>query len=107
MILWHHDDDQYACATLEVALEVSDLPCAGRRVEVKQYLIDEKHSNSHTAWRELGAPQDPSPEDVEAIRKRSMLELVHEEGLESCPSSLSSRVRLACPGALLTLVTPV
>lgn len=106
-ILWHHDDNQYARATLELALEVRDLPFAGRPVEIKQYLIDEKHSNSHTAWRELGASQDPSPEDVEAIRKRSMLEVVHEEGLESCPSSLSSRVSLACPGALLTVVAPV
>ena len=107
VVVWHHNDDQYARGMNEVELEVRDLPCAGRHVQVTQYLIDEHHSNSHTAWRALGAPQDPSPEDVEATRRRSSLEVVHDEKLESCPSSLSFQVSLKCPGAMLVRVTPI
>ena len=105
-ILWHHNDDQYARGTNEVELEVRDLPCAGRHVQVTQYLIDEQHSNSHSVWLALGAPQDPTPEDVEAIKRRSSLEVVHDQGLENCPGSLTFQVSLKCPGALLVKVTP-
>ncbi|HTT88790.1 MAG TPA: hypothetical protein VMF65_04490, partial [Acidimicrobiales bacterium] len=106
-IVWHHSDDQYVRGMKEVELEVRNLPCAGRHVQVTQYLIDEHHSNSHNAWRALGAPQDPTPEDVETIQRRSSLEVVHDEGLENCPGSLTLRVSLKCPGALLVKVTPV
>ena len=105
-IVWHHNDDQYVRGTNEVELEVRDLPCAGRHVQVTQHLIDEQHSNSHSVWLALGAPQDPTPEDVEAIQRRSSLEVVHDEGLESCPGSLTFQVSLKCPGALLVKVTP-
>lgn len=105
-IIWHHDDNQYFRGTKQVELEVRNLPCACRRVVVKHYLIDEAHSNSHTAWQQLGAPQDPNPDDVEAIRDRSVLEVVYEQRLEKCPSSLTFRIALRCPGALLCLVTP-
>ena len=105
VILWHHNDDQYVRGVNEVELDVRDLPCVGRQVQVKQYLIDEDHSNSHTAWRALGAPQAPTPEDVEAMKARSSLELVHDERLESCPGSLTFQVSLKCPAALLLQVT--
>jgi xylan 1,4-beta-xylosidase len=107
VVVWHHNDDQYVRGMNEVELEVRDLPCAGRHVQVTQYLIDEHHSNSHTAWLGLGAPQDPSPEDVEATRRRSSLEVVHDEKLESCPNSLTFQVSLKCPGAMLVRVTSI
>lgn len=106
-ILWHHNDNQYTRGTSEVELEVRDLTCAGRHVHLRQYLIDARHSNSHNAWHAVGAPQDPSPEDVEALRSRSSLEVVHDDKLESCPSSLTVQVSLECPAALLVQVTPI
>jgi xylan 1,4-beta-xylosidase len=106
-IVWHHNDDQYARGTSDVEVELRDLPCAGRSVQVTQYLVDAGHSNSHSAWQALGAPQGPNPEDVEAIRGRSSLEVVHEEKLGECPSSLAFQVSLQCPAALLVRVSPV
>lgn len=107
LIVWHHSDDQYERGTNDVEMEVRDVPCAGGPVQITQYLIDENHSNSHTAWRALGAPQNPTPEDIEAIQRHSSLEVIHQEKVESCPSSLSFQTSLRCPGALLVQVARI
>lgn len=105
-IVWHHEDDQYAHPVGEAHLEVRDLPCAGRPVQVREYLIDHQHSNSHTAWRELGAPQAPDAGQVRTILARSSLELLREDKLDSCPSSLSRDMTLRCPAAWLVEIVP-
>ena len=33
-------------------------------VLLKHYRIDERHSNAYTAWKELGSPQNPTPEQM-------------------------------------------
>ncbi len=106
VIVWHHNDDQYVHGECHVEVEIADLPCAGRPVRVTEYLIDAEHSNSHSAWRALGAPQDPSREEVEAIKARASLEPVHEETLENCPESLARQMTLRCPAAALIEVAP-
>jgi xylan 1,4-beta-xylosidase len=75
-------------------------------VRVTEYLIDAEHSNSYSAWRALGAPQDPSREELEAIKARSSLEPVRDETLESCPESLARQITLRCPAAALIEVAP-
>ena len=39
-----------------------DLPANAERVLLRHYRIDEGHSNSYTVWKQLGSPQDPTPE---------------------------------------------
>jgi xylan 1,4-beta-xylosidase len=105
-IVWHHNDDQYVRGTKPLELVARDLPCVGRPVQVTHYLLDAEHSNSHTAWLELGGSQHPTPEDVSSIKQRSSLDVVYDERLDPCPGSLSFHVSLRCPAALLVKVTP-
>ncbi|HTC70017.1 MAG TPA: hypothetical protein VK662_10650 [Acidothermaceae bacterium] len=105
-IVWHHNDDQYVHGASQVGLEFNGLPCAGRAVLWREYLIDAQHSNSHTAWLELGSPQYPSAMEIETIRSRASLEMVREETLDPCPSSLRREVILPCPAALLIEIVP-
>lgn len=106
VIVWHHDDNQYAHPRASAQLVVHDLPCAARPVRVREYLIDHQHSNSHTAWREMGAPQDPDATQISAVRARSSLEMVREDTLDSCPLSLSRDMTLSCPAAWLLEIVP-
>jgi len=105
-IVWHHNDDQYARGASQVEVEFSGLPCMGRTVCLREYLIDAQHSNSHTAWTELSSPQYPSAGEIEMIRSRASLEMVREEMLDVCPDSLRREVALPCPAAVLIEIAP-
>ena len=74
ILVWRHTDDQYAAdpATARVDLEVNGLDSGPWTVQ--HFRIDHSHSNSHTIWQELGAPQDPTPEQLAAITARQGLE---------------------------------
>ena len=82
-------------------VEFSGLRFMGHAVRLREYLVDGRHSNSHTAWLELGSPQYPSASEIETIRNRASLEMVREETLDVCPGSLRREVTLRCPAAVL------
>ncbi len=46
------------------------------QVTLKHWRIDEEHSNSYTAFKELGSPGLPNPLEVDAIKNRMDLELL-------------------------------
>src|ERR1700752_3652309 len=75
VLVWRHADDQYATAARDTAVTVrlEPRPFAGN-VRGSHWRIDSAHSNSHTAWRELGGPQDPSPDELASIEARQGLE---------------------------------
>ncbi len=81
VLAWRHADDQYATDTGETAvtLRVERLPFEGGRVRLRHWRIDGRHSNSHAAWTELGAPQDPSEPQLRSIKERQGLELFEPE----------------------------
>jgi xylan 1,4-beta-xylosidase len=46
------------------------------RVLVEHFRIDERHSNAFTAWKEMGSPQNPSPEQYARLESAGRLELL-------------------------------
>lgn len=69
VLAWnYHDDDLPALLdTAKVAVTIVGLPNAARRVLLHRYSIDETHSNSWTAWKKMGSPQQPSPEQYAVL----------------------------------------
>jgi xylan 1,4-beta-xylosidase len=53
---------------------IRSLPKAARRVQLLHYRIDGTHSNAYTAWKPKGSSQNPTTEQLAALK--------HEEGLE-------------------------
>jgi xylan 1,4-beta-xylosidase len=105
-IVWHHNDDQYVHGMSQVEVEVNGLPWVGRPIRWREYVIDALHSNSHTAWLELGSPQCPSASEIDTIRSRASLEMVRDETLDVCPASLRREIALPCPAATLIEIVP-
>jgi xylan 1,4-beta-xylosidase len=81
VLAWRHADDQYLTHSGEtdVTLRVERLPFEGRRVRLRHWRVDAQHSNSHTAWRQLDGPQDPTDAQLRAIKERQGLELCEPE----------------------------
>ena len=49
-----------------------------RRTRSAHYRIDADHSNAHTVWKSLESPQDPTDEELTAIKARQGLEALAE-----------------------------
>ena len=74
---------------------------------MSHWRIDGAHSNSHAAWRALGAPQDPSAADLRAIEARQRLERVEPDRTEPVQDgALTLRIALPLPGVSLIEVRP-
>ena len=76
VMVWHYHDDDLAGPVAEVTLEVRGLPQGLQRALLHHYRIDGEHSNSYAAWKRLGSPQKPSPEQYRELERSAQLALL-------------------------------
>ena len=74
-MVWNYHDDDIAGPDAPVALLITGLPAAAERVLLRYYRIDSDHSNAFSAWKKLGSPQNPSPEQYAQLDAAGQLEL--------------------------------
>jgi len=101
--IWNYHDDDVDAPPVEIDLAIANLPAGAKRVLLRHYRIDRDHSNSYTAWKQLGSPQNPTPEQYATLESAGQLQL-----LES-PRWASSRegaihVRFALPREAISLI---
>lgn len=72
LVYCHHDDWDYQ-ETVNVSLELENLPMEGP-VLIRHYRIDREHSNACAEWERLGRPDWPDSRQRAAILARSGLE---------------------------------
>ena len=108
VLVWRHADDQYAADSraTAVTLKLEHLPFRGE-ARLSHWRIDAAHSNSHTAWRALGGPQDPSERELAAIRERQELErLEPDRSLTVRDGAASVQIALPLPSVSLLEIRP-
>jgi xylan 1,4-beta-xylosidase len=76
VMAWNYHDDDLAASPAEAKVEVSGLGGANRRVLMYEYAIDESHSNAWTAWKKMGSPQQPLPEQYAQLEQAGQLQQV-------------------------------
>jgi len=79
VVIWNFDENAKKSGVARVLLEVRSLPTGFKKVSVERFQIDREHSNSYSAWKKLGAPQDPTPEQVKYIQENESLKLVETQ----------------------------
>ena len=57
-------------------LEIAGVPTAAARVLLRHYRIDEAHSNAWTAWKAMGSPRHPMPEEYARLEASGQLQLL-------------------------------
>ncbi|MBS1857480.1 MAG: beta-xylosidase [Acidobacteria bacterium] len=72
-LVWNYHDDELPAAPASVRLSLDGLPA---RVLVQHYRIDDEHSNAYTAWKPMGSPQQPAPEQYRQLEAAGQLELL-------------------------------
>jgi len=74
VLTWNYHDDDVLAPDANVQLNVAGIPDAARRVLLRHYRIDETHSNAWTAWKIMGSPQHPTPEQYTALEAAGQLQ---------------------------------
>jgi xylan 1,4-beta-xylosidase len=86
ILVWHYHDDDLPGPDAAVDLTLSGLPIANGVAQLTHLRIDENHSNAFTAWKRIGSPQTPTPEQyaqLEAAGKLSQIEAPATVAIES------------------------
>jgi xylan 1,4-beta-xylosidase len=76
ILVWHHHDDDVPGPAAEVELTLSILPTKDGPVLLEHFRIDRDHSNAYEAWRRMGSPQPPTPEQRADLERASDLALL-------------------------------
>jgi len=78
VLAWHYHDDDVPGPEAEVQLQLNNLPSRAGDLRVRQWRIDEEHSNAYTAWQRMGTPRQPTPEQYAQLEKAGQLSEVAE-----------------------------
>ncbi len=63
-------------------VSMKSIPLSVHRVLLQQYRIDDHHSNAYTVWKEMGSPQNPTPEQYAKLQAAGQLQLLDSPQLD-------------------------
>jgi xylan 1,4-beta-xylosidase len=92
IMVWHYHDDDVAGPPADVAVALVGLPMRASEARLEHYRIDEEHSNAFSAWKRMGSPQSPTPEEYDkllAAGKLTMLEKPASAAIQNGETKLS------------------
>jgi len=74
VLLMHYRDDDVPGHDADVALKLTGLPAAARRVRVVLYRVDATHGNAFSAWQAMGSPQQPTADQFRRLEAAGRLQ---------------------------------
>ena len=76
VMVWHYHDDDVAGPAANVELLLNGLPSNFGKASLRHFRIDEGHSNAYSAWKRMGEPQNPTPDQYAELEKAGQLALL-------------------------------
>ncbi|HET9399763.1 MAG TPA: hypothetical protein VFO34_02330 [Candidatus Acidoferrales bacterium] len=76
ILLWNYHDDDVLAPDAPISLKIEGLPLAAKNALVEHFRVDPTHSNSYTAWKGMGSPQNPSQVEYESLEHAGHLQLL-------------------------------
>ncbi len=73
VLMWHYHDDDVPGPDALVDLRLAGLRGDAREVRVTEYRIDAEHGNAYAAWKRLGSPPSPTPEQYAQLEQAGKL----------------------------------
>lgn len=104
VLVWHYHDDDVPGPQAAVELSVDGLPFAHGAASLKQFRIDEDHSNSFSAWRRMGSSQSPTPDQYSVLEKAGQLAALGPAETARVENG-SVRLRFLLPRQAVSLLT--
>lgn len=104
VLLVSHHDDWDVRRPSEVRLSVRGL--SDGVYSVRRYLLDAEHGNSHAAWRALGSPQQPTPQQLAWLHRAGRLALVESATARVAGGEAALDITLAAHAVCLVELSP-
>jgi xylan 1,4-beta-xylosidase len=105
ILVWNYHDDDLPGPEASVQLLLAGLPAAAKKATLRHYRIDDTHSNAWTAWKNMGSPQQPTPEQYKALEAAGQLqELVPPTTVSVTPSTRLDLPRVNLPRQGISLL---
>lgn len=76
VMLWNYHDDDVPAPGASVQVTITGVPAGVKKVLLQHYRIDETHSNAYTVWKQMGSPQNPTPQQYAQLKAAGQLELL-------------------------------
>jgi xylan 1,4-beta-xylosidase len=106
VLVWHYHDDDVAGPDAAVAIALSGLPLPAGAARLEHFRIDDEHGNAFTAWKKLGAPRGPTPEQYAQLERAGRLAaLAAPENLRVEDARVTVRVNLPRQAVSLLVLT--
>jgi xylan 1,4-beta-xylosidase len=103
ILIWNYHDDDLPAPAAPIDLMVEGLPPDAKRALSEHFRIDAHHSNSFTAWKEMGSPQSPSPVQDQQLQDAGQLQLLSSPAWISLDQG-AAHLQFALPRQGLSLV---
>ena len=75
VMVWNYSDVDLPADAAAIRMMVEGLPRGPLRIE--EFRMDDTHSNAYAAWKKMGSPEHPAPEQKAALEKASGLQSLH------------------------------
>jgi len=76
VMVWNYHDDMVTSPDAAIEVKIKGLPTP--KALLSHYRIDSKHSNSYEAWKKMGSPKQPSPQQIKLLEKAGDLQLLNK-----------------------------
>src|SRR5205807_2463479 len=76
VLAWHYHDDDVPGPDADIVLELIGLPAPDGRALLHHYRIDQQHSNAFEAWKRMGSPPHPTPDQYAELERSGQLALI-------------------------------
>ena len=77
VLVWNYHDDDVPFPASQINLVIDGLPTDAKRALLEHFRVDANHSNSFTAWKEMGSPQSPSESEYKRLESAGQLQLLN------------------------------
>lgn len=76
ILIWNYRDDAVPAVPQAIQLAVKGLPSGLHNVQLRQWRIDDTHSNALAAWLAMNSPPDPSATQMQQLHDAGQLQLL-------------------------------
>ena len=77
VLVWNYHDDDLPAPPATIDLTIQGVPA--KSVRVTHERVDGDHSNAYDAWKRLGSPQPPSPDQYKTLERNGRLQTLEPE----------------------------
>jgi len=91
VMVWNYEDTVSLDSDAVTRVVVKGLPAGVKQVKVREWRIDETHSNAYTAWKQMGSPAQLTAEEAIKLQAAGQLQ---ELGAEKSVAVTEGGVKL-------------